>query len=172
MRDLYGSAQVDAAIASVSEDVRRELESLTPNGWCLASTASALKHELARRVGEGALSLQRRVVERGTEKTLHGAWRFFLSRLSDPWLMKFSPLIYSKAFDCGSLAVERILAGRAEIVVRGWPDMPDFDCFGLAAGIETILALARRERPKVTWMRRGDEIRFVAIWDLASGKAR
>ena len=49
--------------------------------------------------------------------------------------------------------------------MRGWPEMPDFDCWGIAAAIETILTLAHRDRPKLTWMRRGNEIRFVAVWN-------
>ena len=43
--------------------------------------------------------------------------------------------------------------------------MPDFDCVGIAAAIETILTLAHRDRPRLTWMRRGEEIRFVAVWN-------
>ncbi len=168
MRELYGDGPVDASVAALPADTRREIAELTPGGWCKVGTSAAVKKELARRVGEGPLTLQRRVVERGTEKTLHGLWRFFLSRLSDPWLLKFSPLIYSKAFDYGSLVVEQIAPGRADVAVRGWPDMPDFDCVGIAAAIEAVLTLARRERPKLTWMRRGDEIRFVAVWNQAA----
>jgi hypothetical protein len=165
MRELYGDARVDEAIASLSEDVRTEVKELTPGAWCRVATSAALKHEVARRVGEGPLALQRQVVARGTERTFHGFWRFFLTRLSDPWLLKFSPLVYSKAFDYGEAVLERIGPGRADITVRGWPEMPDFDAWGIAAAIEAILTLAHRERPKLTWMRRGDEIRFVAIWE-------
>jgi hypothetical protein len=164
MRELYGDAQVDAAIEALPAEIQTELAELTPGGWCKVATSAAVKKELARRLGTGPLTLQRHVVERGTEKTLHGVWRFFLSRLSDPWLMKFSPLVYSKAFDYGSLVVERIAPGRADVVVRGWPEMPDFDCVGIAAAIESILTLARRDRPKLTWTRRGGEIHFAAVW--------
>ncbi len=172
MRELYGDFHVDGAVAALPADVRTEVAELTHGAWCMVSTSAAVKHELARRVGEGPLQLQRRVVERGTEKSLRGVWRFFLPRLSDPWLLKFSPLLYTKAFDRGALVVERILPGRADVVVRGWPNMPDFDCFGVAAAIETILTLARRERPKLTWVRRGDEIRFAAVWDQIVARAR
>jgi hypothetical protein len=171
MRELYGDAPVDEAIAALPETERREVAEMVYGGWCNVATVTALKTELARRVGEGPLTLQRRVVARGTEKTLHGLWRFFLSRLSDPWLMKFSPLIYSKAFDRGVLVVERIAAGRADVVVQGWPQMPDLDCVGLAAAIETVLTLARRDRPRLTWMRRGAEVRFAAVWTRAGVRA-
>jgi hypothetical protein len=174
MRELYGDAEVEGAIAALPPEVRSELAELTTGAWCKVSTSAAVKKELARRVGEGPLVLQRRVVQRGTEKSLHGVWRFFLSRLSDPWLIKFSPLVYSKAFDYGALVVERIVPGRADVVVRGWPEMPDFDCVGIAAAIESILTLARRERPKLTWTRRGGEVRFAAVWSQAtatSGRA-
>jgi hypothetical protein len=165
MRELYGDARVNETIAALPESVRRELAELAPSGWCSVSTVTALKTELARRIGDGPLALQRRVVARGMERTLNGFWRFFLARLSDPWILKFAPLVYSKSFDRGSLVVERIDAGRAEIVVRGWADMPEFDCVGLASGIETFLTLAHRARPKLTWMRRGAEVRFVAMWN-------
>ena len=165
MRELYGDAHVDGAIEALPVSVRQELAELASGGWCKVGTVTALKKELARRAGEGTLSLQRRVVARGTEKSLHGIWRFFLSRLSDPWLLKFSPLIYSKAFDYGALVVERIDPGRADVVVRGWPEMPDLDCVGIATAVETVLTLARRERPKLTWIRRGEEVRFVAVWN-------
>jgi hypothetical protein len=165
MRELYGDTRVDETIASLPEETRSEISELTAGGWCKVATAAAVKKDLARRVGEGPLSLQRRVVERGTEKTLRGVWRFFLSRLSDQWLLKFSPLVYSKAFDYGCLVVEQIVPGRADVAVRGWPHMPDFDCVGIAAAIEAILTLAHRDRPKLTWMRRGEEIRFVAVWN-------
>lgn len=164
VRELYGDADVNAAIEALPPEIKTEIAELTTGGWCKVATSAALKKELARRLGTGALALQRRVVERGTEKSLHGAWRFFLSRLSDPWLMKFSPLVYSKAFDYGSLVVERIAPGRADVVVRGWPEMPDFDCVGIAAAIETILTLARRDRPKLTWTRWSGEIHFAAVW--------
>jgi hypothetical protein len=168
MRELYGDHHVNGAIAALPSDARRELEELTQGAWCKVALSAAVKKELARRVGEGPLTLQRRVVEHGTERSLNGIWRFFLSRLSDPWLMKFSPLVYSKAFDYGALVVEQIVPGRADVVVRGWPDMPDFDCVGIAAAIEMILTLARRDRPKLTWMRRGGEVRFAAVWNQAA----
>lgn len=170
MRELYSDVHVDGAIGALPEDVRRELAELTTGSWCKVATVATLKKELARRVGEGPLMLQRKVVERGTSKSLHGVWRFFLARLSDPWLMKFSPLVYSKAFDSGALVVERIELGRADVFVEGWPEIPDFDCVGIAAAIETILSLARRDRPKLTWTRRGETVRFAAVWSRAGTK--
>ncbi len=113
MRELYGNTRVDEAIAALPEAVRRELAELVPGGWCNVSSVTAMKSELARRIGDGPLALQRRVVARGMERTLNGFWRFFLARLSDPWILKFAPLVYSKSFDRGSLVVEKIDAGQS-----------------------------------------------------------
>src|SRR6185437_109753 len=98
---------------------RTEIGDLAHGGWCRASSAATIKSDIARRLGQGPLALQRRVVELGVERTLNGVWRFFLARLSDGWILKFAPLVYSKSFDRGALTVERIDAGRAQLVVRG-----------------------------------------------------
>jgi hypothetical protein len=164
MRELYGDDALVRTRAELPSEVVREIDELTPGGWCRVSTSAALKKELARHVGDGPLNLQRRVVARATERSLNGIWRFFLPRLSDTWLLRYSPLIYSKAFDCGALIVERIDPGRVEELLDGWPSVPDFDCVGIAAGIETVLALARRERPKMTWARRDRGVRFTGTW--------
>jgi hypothetical protein len=165
MRELYGDDALTRTMAALDREVQHELGELTSGGWVRVSTSAALKKELARHVGDGPLNLQRRVVARATERTFRGIWRFFLPRLSDSWLLKFSPMVYAKTFDCGALSVERIDPGRAEVLLRGWPGIPDFDCVGIAAGIETVLALARRERPKLAWVRRDDgAVRFTGTW--------
>jgi hypothetical protein len=52
----------------------------------------------------------------------------------------------------------------AELVHGAW-------C-SIAAAIETVLTLARRTRPKLTWMRRAGEVRFAAVWSSVEANAR
>src|SRR5207248_7618095 len=68
MRELYGDYQVSTAIATLDPSARAEVDELTAGGWCRVSVAAALKKELARRTGEGPLTLQRKVVTRATER--------------------------------------------------------------------------------------------------------
>lgn len=164
MRSLYGDLQVDAAIDALSPAQRDELRTLTVLSWCTVATLNAAKYELARRAGVDPIAMQRKVVHTATERTLTTVWRFFIRQLSDDALLKRTPLLYSRTFNRGELTLVRTSSGTAEFSLHGWRDMHDFDCCGLATGIESVLTLSGRKNVHVTWARPAGEIKFTATW--------
>ena len=98
--------------------------------------ARLIKEAVAERLGEPVLSLQRRIVRLGVERTLNTFWRFFMRQVSDDHLVRRTPILYARSFDRGELRFISVAERQAQLELHGWPTIPDFDLVGLCAGIE------------------------------------
>ena len=128
----HGPAVVSAALRTLSPMVREEIEDALPISWLNVSSVTAFKSAIAAELGEAPIALNRRVVRGSIGETITTVWRLLLSQLWDSAIIKRTPILYSKAFDRGKLTVQTMTDGRAELHLAGWPDMPDYDCAGLA----------------------------------------
>jgi len=169
LKDLHGADIVAAACASLAPPLREEIDGLLPGGWCSLDAAREMKAAIASRLGEPLLSLQRRIVRLGIERTLHTVWRFFVRQLSDEALARRVPLVYSRSFDRGECRVVGSGEREMNLELHGWPAIPDFDLVGLATGVETVLVLAGRKEPHVAFTRRGVVVHLDGTWK-ARGK--
>jgi hypothetical protein len=171
IRDLHGEAIVVEAVASLPAGVRQELDELLPGRWCSIDAPRMLKQAIADRLGEPLLSLHRRTVRLGVERTLNTFWRFFMRQLSDEHLIRRTPILYSRTFDRGELRFISVAGREALLELHGWPTMPEFDLVGLSAGIEAVLSLAGRVEPHVTTSSRGVVVLYRAEWKAQRARA-
>ncbi len=166
MKELAGAERMEAAIASLSSESRREYEALMPMSWMPVDTAHAVIEAVAREMGRPVSSLHAQVVRIGVERTFKSLWRVILRFTTDKALVSRTRLIYTKTYDRGSLSSDIVRPGRAELVLSDWVDAPKLDLEGLAIGVETVLKVAGRRNVKVNWERRPDGAFYVATWTV------
>jgi hypothetical protein len=171
VKDVHGEAVVAEAIASLPAGMRQELDEMMPGRWCSIETVRVMKSAIAERLGEPALSFQRRIVRLGVERTLNTFWRFFMRQLSDDHLVRRTPILYSRTFDRGELRFVSVADRQALLELHGWPTIPEYDVVGLSAGIEAVLALAGRVEPHVGTSRRGVVVHFLCEWKARQKRA-
>jgi hypothetical protein len=163
MRELFGDEAVDKAMASLAPEMRAEFDEILPVSWCAARSFTALKTAVARQAKVDPIRLHKKVVEVGIIRTL-SMWRVLIRQASDEFLIRKTRLIWTKTFDRGDVTAKIVGPGRAEIVVKGWNQIPDFDAEGVASGIESILKVAGRKDVHVIWERQLGGARFIAMW--------
>lgn len=164
MRELYGAETVARAEAAMPAALREALAAVSPGGWTSLDVARELKNGVASLVGVDPLAFQRDICRKGVERTLTTIWRFLLRQLGDEALAKRTPILYARSFNKGSLALAGWRDGGAELELRGWPRMPEYDLVGLMAGVQTVLELAGRKDVKVTSTRRAPLVLLHASW--------
>jgi hypothetical protein len=164
MRGLYGEDVVTRAEARLPDALRDELSALTPSGHCSLDLARELKTGVADLVGMDPIAFQRDICKRGLERTLTTIWRFFVRQLGDEALSKRIPLLYSRSFNRGALALTAWRPGGAELELRGWPNMPEYDAQGLMAAGEKLFELAGRVDVRISIVRRPPLILVHAHW--------
>jgi hypothetical protein len=164
MKRLYGASLVERAARALPPELGQELAELLPGRWCSLDAARELKALVATEVGLDPLALQRAMVRAGIEQTLSTIWRFVLRQLGDEGLARRTPVVYSRTFNRGSLELMAMGDCECHFELRGWPRIPEYELVGLMTGIETILALAGRQRPQVTATRRPAVVKLHAKW--------
>jgi hypothetical protein len=164
LNEIYGAPVVEKARGLIPTAHRAELELLLRGSWCSTAAAASLKNAIADLVGVKPLELQRRVVKLAIERTLNTLWRFLMRQLSDQQLARRAPILYSKSFNRGQLEFKGWRPGGAELELKGWPQMPEYDLVGLMTAIETVFVLAGRKDPRCAYTRRSDAILLEATW--------
>lgn len=164
IEERYGRNCIDAALEALTPAQSEEVRGILAVSWVDVPLVTTFKSEIARHLGRDPLDLQREVVRESINQTVKGLWRMLLRQLSDPAIIKRTPILYSKTFDRGKLALEGLGDGKATFVLTGWPTMPEYDCVGLATGIESVLEYAGRTGATVTWQRQAPLVLFNAVW--------
>lgn len=165
MEELAGPDAMRAALQALPEDRRAQLEHVMPVSWLDSDLSNDYIAAVAREIGRRPEDFQVEVVRRGVERTLNTLWRIILKFTSDAALVKRTPLLYSKTYDVGELTSRIDQPGRADVELRGWPEVPRMDLVGLATGIETVLRCAGRKDVSVRWERRPFGAAFIATWN-------
>ena len=164
MEKDYGPEVVERALTRLSQEQQDEIRANVSVSWLDVRTVTAFKTAVAEELGMDPLDFQRRIVRRALGDTVNKLWRILLSQLWDSAIVKRTPILYSKAFDRGALELESIELGHAVFVLRGWPDMPDYDCIGLSTGMEALLDYSGRRGASVAYHRRRPLVVFEATW--------
>ncbi len=164
-RELVGDAAVDQALAAVSPEVRAAYESCVPGAWIDVAVSVQLYAAIAEAADRDLVELHDRAIEIGYGRALKGLWRSLMLRVaSDKALIGRAPMLYAKTFDGGAMTGELLEPGRAELIVRGWPEMPPVHRHGIAAGMRTVLELAGRRSPSVDHGPTEDGARYRVAW--------
>ena len=161
----HGRAVIDRDMARLTEEQAATVRATISASWMDVHTVAAFKNAVAHELGVDPLDFQRDIVRRALGDTINKMWRVLLQSLWDSAIVKRTPILYSKAFERGELKLEQIGKGEATFVLSGWPDMPEYDCIGLGAGMEALLEYSGRRGAVVRWERQAPLLRFRARWD-------
>lgn len=164
LQDLCGPARFVRVLERLDPEARREYEEITPVAWPRVSTAEAVVRASAAELGRDFVELHEHLARTGVEKTLTTLWRLLLRFTTDEALVARTPRIYARALNRGELVPRITGAGRAEIRIAGWPDIPEFSSRGIRIAIETVLRLAGRSDVRIVEDVRSDGRAFLATW--------
>lgn len=92
MRERTGPERMEAAIRSLPDPVRGEIEGM-PVSWCCVEAVNAVLEAAAPESGRSPSSFQAEVVRMGVERTFETLWRIILRFTSDEALVRRTPLI-------------------------------------------------------------------------------
>lgn len=160
----YGADVVEAALGRLTPTQADQIRGMVSVSWVDVETVRAFKSAVAAELGRDPMDFQREVVREAIGETVNTVWRALLSKLWDSAIIKRTPLIYSKGFDRGKLSLLEIEGTTATFILTGWPDIPEYDCVGIAAGIEALLEYAGRKPASVQWRRQLQQVVFEARW--------
>jgi hypothetical protein len=155
-----GEAAFARAVASLPRVVREEYEALREDTWCRSETIKELNAAVAREAGVDARELVAATVHEAITGTVARIWRALLVMNSDDALLGRTPRFYARSYDRGSLTAARVGPGHSELVLDGWPDVPDLHAVAIAAGVRAVLMLAGRRHTRVVF-RRNAELELV-----------
>ncbi|MEM6958163.1 MAG: hypothetical protein AAF645_20945 [Myxococcota bacterium] len=160
----YGPQTLEAGLRSLDAEDQEHLAGMVSLSWVPVGSVQRYKAAVAERLSMHPDQLQREAVRASIGAMLNTVWRVLLRTVSDSALIKRTPILYGKTFDRGRLSTEAIGSGYASIVLEGWPGIPEYDCLGLATGIEAVLQYAGRHDARLTWKRTSTQVRFTARW--------
>jgi hypothetical protein len=75
-----------------------------------------------------------------------------------------TPVIFSKSYNRGRLVASIPSAGRGEVQLVDWADVPDWPLRGTRAGIETGLRIAGRQHVYVECKRTPTGASYLVTW--------
>jgi hypothetical protein len=163
IREELGEPIDDAALATLSPADREEITAGAV-GWIDVDTVKRYKDAVGARIGQESLTFQRWIVGRAAARTVRGIWRMLLAQVWDAALVKRVPILYQRTFDRGAMTGAFDAAGKARIVVTGWPGIPEYDVVGLQVGIESILSLTGRKSVSTLTTRTTDGVAYDVRW--------
>lgn len=160
----FGADALKRALARIPRDEREEYEAMRVDMWCRSATIEHVVIEVARDAGIDARALTDETIYEVVRGTVGRLWRVLMSMTSDLTLLNRTPMFYARSYDRGSLTGERTAPGHAELVLDGWPDVPELQAIGIAAGVRAVMELAGRDEVRVVWRRDGEVARFDVTW--------
>lgn len=148
--ELVGEPLLVRSLARLSASDRELLESVTSLSFLPIRTADAMYRAIGAESGRDYVPLHEQVSRMAVDRTLKTIWRLLLRFTSDEALVARTPVIFTKAFPQGVLVPRIVSAGRAEIRVQSWPQMPEYAIRGTRVAVESVLRLAGRSNVKIT----------------------
>lgn len=162
--DLVGADVVARALARLPKEEREVYENATPVSWIDCDVIEHVYEAIAREAGRDVAALQEEVMRRGVNRTVHSLWRILLRFTSDNALVTRTPLFYRKVFDKGEMISKVVDRGRAEIELRGYPEISDFHLRGLLVGIGCVIEAAGRRNVQMHPRRTREGVNVTATW--------
>lgn len=161
---LVGADVVARALEHIPPDERLTYEGATSVSWIDCDIVEHVYEAIAREAGRDVAGLQAEVMRAGVDRTIHSLWRILLRFTSDNALVTRTPLFYRKVFDKGEMVSRVVERGRAEIEMRGFPEMSEFHLRGLMVGIQCVLEAAGRRDVKMRPRRTRTGAMIDATW--------
>lgn len=162
--ELVGAEVVERALTRLPAAEREIYEGLTPMTWVDCDIVEHVYEAIALEARRDVARLQEEVMRLGVNRTVHSLWRILLRFTSDNALVTRTPLFYRKVFDKGEMVSKVVDRGRAEIELRGFPEISDFHLRGLLVGIQCVIEAAGRRNVKMVPRRTREGATVVATW--------
>lgn len=162
--ELVGPEALEAALATLPADRRREYDELLAVSWCRCTTITMVIEAVAAEVGREPLELDAEVVRVGVQKTFGTLWRLLLRMASDGQIVTRAPVLYAKTYDKGAFSARMIGPGHAECVLTGFPEIHDLDLQGLGIGVSEALRVSGRTDVRHAATRTADGARIDLRW--------
>jgi hypothetical protein len=164
IEQLFGAEVLDRALARIDPEVRERYETVTHLSWVPCDQVFLVQSAIAEEVGLSMRELDERAAPLSVERSLTTVWRVFLRLTSDEALFARAPLLYARSRSAGTLSARVLGPGAAELVVRGWPRMPERYASSLALGVAAVLRVAGRRAVRVDPSSTPDGARLIARW--------
>ncbi|MCU0685839.1 MAG: hypothetical protein MUF34_26960 [Polyangiaceae bacterium] len=164
IEQLYGQDVIARVLGRVPDKTREIFEGATHLSWVPCEQVNQIYDAVAEEVGLSPRELRERVVPLSVERSLTTVWRVYLRLTSDKAFFERAPLLYARSRSVGTMSTRVIGPGSAEMLIRGWPRMPERDAFSLALGAATVLRLAGRRAVRVDHATMPDGARLTARW--------
>ena len=164
--ELVGSDTVVRALNRVSPKARDDYEAATPISWVLNESVSRVHEAIADEAGADVNELVLAAVEISVDRLFKTVWRIFLRFTSDEALIQRTPILYSRSRSLGEMTSRMLRPGIAEVMISGWPTIPDRDVLVMRLAIERFLILAGRSSVSVTFERAPGGARYRAQWKI------
>ena len=164
MHHLYTDDVVNAALAELPLDVRDEFAQSTGLAWIRGTTLDAVVSAVGRQLGRTSDSVYDELMRHGSQRWFRTMWRVLLNLVTDQALVSRAGIIYGRTRNVGTMTGAIVGPGRAEMLLVGWPMVPDRAARNFALGMEAILLASGRVDAKVRWERMADGAKFLAMW--------
>jgi len=159
-----GSDFIERALNQLTEEERRAFAELLPISWIEIDAWNKIVMAFAAEAGRDVLELDAEIVGFGIERTFRGVWKVLLRITTDDAILSRAPMIWSKTFDTGHLAMRMIEKGHAELEVRGFPGALDLNLQGIGISTKRVLELGGRKDVKLTYTRTPTGVIYQATW--------
>lgn len=161
---LVGEEVVAAAVASLPDGAREQVEHVTPVSWVPMETLAALIDAVGAAAGRDPDALLDEAVRLATRRTFRTLWRVMLRLTSAHALMARTSMMYRKARNVGELTSEIVADRHARLTLRDHPAVTERQARTLGISIEEVLRLTGRRDVRVERALRPDGAVYDVTW--------
>jgi hypothetical protein len=166
LESLCGREVVTQALARLSAAERQEILDALPVSWVRHATLEVLYDQTARLARRDVADLHAQIVRRGIEHRVRHLWRILI-RLSGPAaLATRAKMIYEKSYSVGRININPRGPGSTDLVLQGWPGVPEMAIRGVRVGTHTLLTLSGFKDPHVIVQTQDEGAVFRLTWSV------
>lgn len=166
LRARLSVPRYEARFHELSTEDQEHLRLVTALSWVRIDAFERLYSVLAEETRLTVAELHTEIAAEVVGRTITTIWRAILRFANDETLMARAPSVYKRAYQQGTLTVQRSGPGFAEVKLADWPDPSEFALRGLRVGIESTLRATGRKTPRGVAMRLRDGAVIRFEWDV------
>lgn len=164
---LVGEAVLNKGLATLTPELRHELETLSPIGWIALGKVELAQDAISRAAGKDPEAFHDEVIRRSVDDALSTLYRVVLRFVSDEALVARTPAMFRRTRRLGRLISKIDTPGRAFLELSDWPGIEDRHIRQVGIGVERVLVLTGRREVALGHKRRDDGATLWARWRAA-----
>lgn len=161
---LVGDATVRQALASVTPELRHEIETLSPMSWIALAKVELIQDAISHAAGKDPEAFHDQVIRRSVDDALNTLYRVVLRFVSDESLVLRTPAMFRRTRKLGNLVSRIDRPGHAELELTGWPGIQERHVRQVGIGVERVLVLTGRHDVTLSHKRRPDGATLSVRW--------